>query len=101
MTGWAEYLDALEAAVHDLDADLIEGRPPSSAALDALSIPETAMPEKLADRRALVVALLADVTGRATARRDAVASELLALPRRRTPALDGASTLGENLDITG
>jgi hypothetical protein len=101
VTGWAEYLDALEAAVHDLDADLIEGRAPSVAALDALTIPETAMPEKLADRRALVVALLADVTGRATARRDAVASELLALPRRRTPSPGGAANLGENLDITG
>jgi hypothetical protein len=101
VTDWAEYLDALEAAVHEMDTDLIEGRAPSAAALEALAMPETTMPERLSDRRALVLALLQDVTGRATARRDAVASELLTMPRRRVPTPNRSTTLGGNLDITG
>jgi hypothetical protein len=101
VTDWAEYLDALETAVHAMDADLIDGRPPSPDALEGLALPDSAMPPRLADRRALVVALLADVTGRATARRDALASELLTMPRRRPVHANGASTLGGSLDITG
>lgn len=99
---WVAYLDALEAAVTILDGDLIDGHVPSSDVLASLTAPTSPPPPRLADRRALVLALLQDVTGRAQARRDAVAAELLAMPRRRAPAaLDRSTTLGSTLDIVG
>jgi hypothetical protein len=101
VTDWAEYLDALEAAVHAMDTDLIEGRPPSAEALERLTMPSSDMPARLSDRRTLVLALLQDVTGRATARRDSVAGELLNMPRRRVQSFDRSTTLGSKLDITG
>jgi hypothetical protein len=102
---WAAYLDGLEAAVRTMDAALIEGHAPDDAtlaALGALDVPASALPPRLADRRVLLVALLQDVTGRALARRDAVAAELLSMPHRRVPAArNGPATLGGMLDIVG
>jgi hypothetical protein len=97
---WADYLDALEAAVRAMDGELIDGHtPPDEAigAVEALRPPSSPLPPRLADRR-----VLEDVSGRAQARRDAVGTELLSMPRRRAPArLDSPATLGGTLDIVG
>jgi hypothetical protein len=102
---WADYLDALEAAVRAMDGELIDGHtPPDEAigAVEALRPPSSPLPPRLADRRVLLLALLEDVSGRAQARRDAVGAELLSMPRRRAPArLDSPATLGGTLDIVG
>jgi hypothetical protein len=99
---WIEYLDALESAVHALDGDIVDGHAPDASRLADLAPPATPMPPRLADRRTLLLALLQDVTGRAQAHRDAVASELLSLPHRRTPTGRNApATLGGMLDIVG
>jgi len=102
---WTGYLDALETAVRAMDVELIEGRTPPDeaiAAVGTLRAPATPLPPRLADRRALVVALLQDVSGRAEARRDAVGAELLSMPHRRAPARrDAPATLGGTLDIVG
>ena len=102
---WAGYLDALEAAVSALDGQLLDGRVPAADTLEALAgltPPASPVPDRLQDRRALLLAMLHDVTGRATGRRDAVAAELAALPHRRTPRrADAPATLGGTLDVTG
>jgi hypothetical protein len=102
---WAGYLDGLEAALSTLDGQLLDGRAPAADALGALSgltPPASPTPARLLDRRALLLAKLHDVTGHATARRDAVASQLAALPHRRAPRRpDAPATLGGKLDITG
>jgi hypothetical protein len=102
---WAGYLDALEAALSALDGQLLDGHAPAADSLGALAgltPPASPMPDRLLDRRALLLAKLHDVTGRATARRDAVVSQLAALPHRRAPRrADAPATLGGNLDITG
>jgi len=102
---WARYLNALEAALATLDGQLLAGQAPAPDALGALtrlSPPAAPTPPRLLDRRGLLLAKLHDVTGHATARRDAVASELAALPHRRAPRrADAPATLGGKLDITG
>ena len=102
---WGGYLDALEAALASLDGQLLAGQAPAPDALGALTgltPPAAPAPGRLLDRRALLLAKLQDVTGRAIARRDAVAAELAALPHRRPRrAPDAAATLGTKLDITG
>jgi hypothetical protein len=105
LADWVAYLDGLETAVRTMDAALIEGHAPDEttlATLDALGVPASALPPQLADRRVLLLAFLQDVTGRALARRDAVAAELLSMPHRRIPAArNGPATLGGMLDIVG
>jgi hypothetical protein len=103
-SGWHEYLDALEAAVRAVDEALVDGREPAAdavAALDALVAPTSPPPARLMDRRTLLLALLHDVAVRAQSRRDVIAAELAALPRRRSVAPDTAATLGGTLDIVG
>ena len=102
---WAGYLDALEAAVSALDGQLLDGHAPAADSLRTLAgltPPAPPTPARLLDRRALLLAMLADVTGRATARRDALAAELATLPHRRAPRRpDAPATLGSTLDIVG
>ena len=88
-----------------MDGQLLDGQVPTAdtlGALAGLTPPAPPVPDRLQDRRALLLAMLHDVTGRATARRDAVAAELAALPHRRAPRrADAPATLGSTLDILG
>jgi hypothetical protein len=102
VTDWTDYLDALESAVLTMDDQLLHNREPVAGTLAGLVAPSSALPDRLLDRRNLLLAMLYDVTGRAIAHRDALAAEIAALPRRRAPRpLDAAATLGSTLDIVG
>lgn len=101
-TAWAGYLDALEGAVRAMDEQLLAGGTPVADELAGLAVPAVPMPRRFADRKQLLVAMLHDVTGRAVARREVIAAELAALPRRRPGrGQDSPATLGGTLDVVG
>lgn len=99
---WPAYLDALEAAVRRLDEQVLAGEVPDAVALEGLRAPAAPLPPEAATRRDALLDLLADVAGRAQARRDALAAQIAALPRRRVAtAVDRPTSLGGTLDVSG
>jgi len=94
---WDEYLDAVEAAVLDVQTSLIEGRPPQ---MPAITLPVGPPPGSAGRRRAAVAAMLAEVTGLVGEHRDAVTERLATLPRNPR-MVNGYHTAGagERLDV--
>ncbi len=96
---WSDYLDAVEAAVLDVQACLIEGRTPQ---MPVLTLPAGPPPVGATSRRETVATLLAEVTTLLQSHRDSVGERLAGLPSRRRPGA-GYHTVaaGGQFDVTG
>lgn len=96
-TTWDEYLDAVEAAVLDVQTSLVEGRPPQ---MPVITLPVGPPPGSAGRRRAAVAAMLAEVTDLVGEHRDAVSERLASMPRNpRTGNGYHTADAGERLDV--
>ncbi len=95
---WADYLDAVEAAVHEVQQCLADGRPPL---MPELPTPVGPPPPAAESRRAQIAGLLAQVVEQVGRQRDDVSSRLTTLSRQRTRGGYAAVSHGGQLDLVG